>query len=279
MGDWTTREGGQKNKLATNTDFSTTSAYKTVATSGTAHTKGAYVEMIDAVDHAISLLVLHLSSSFSLTEFLVDISVGAGGSEVVVIPNILVPAYSTFIGNIQAFVVPFSVPSGTRISARAQGDNAGTKNCRVGVNAISCGFLPAGPLNRCVNYGSVPATTRGKPIDADGVANTMGAYVEMTGSAVNRVRQIVACWTMNGNSNPSNAYFIGEIGIGTGGSERVVVPGMWMRTVGVGSNLTNWLQGPFPVDIAKAERIAVRVQTDITDATDRVLGCALLCFD
>lgn len=94
--------------------------------------KGAYVQLIAATAAASKHLIIMLLTT-AITQFAVDISTGAAGVEVVVIPNIIVQL-TTAVGS-ETFVVelPFAIPSGTRIAARAQSSAANTINVAVTV--------------------------------------------------------------------------------------------------------------------------------------------------
>ena len=104
---------------------STTSGV-TIDPGGTAHTKGAWAELIGSTARAIHTLVVMANNqnngthSFGTTLF--DIAIGGAGSEQLVIPNIVrmtdggpdtdSPQYlGTF---------PLTIPAGTRIAARSQ---------------------------------------------------------------------------------------------------------------------------------------------------------------
>lgn len=93
-------------------------------TSGTAaNTKSPWQEMKSSVDHDIkAVLLAHTHyAGYLVPSFVYDIGIGAGGSEQVLIPNIVSPmdvdmnSYTSYCGPL-----PCSIPAGTRVAARAQ---------------------------------------------------------------------------------------------------------------------------------------------------------------
>lgn len=110
-----------------------------------ANTKGAYTEISASTVRPIRYLVLTASYRQRTTtanpHFLVDISVGAAGSEHVLIPNLALTVRPTldeiwprYIGTF-----PVSIPIGTRLAARAQCSiaTATERTFDLGVHAVS----------------------------------------------------------------------------------------------------------------------------------------------
>jgi len=97
---------------------------------GTAHTKGAYTEIVAATDYPITAWYLHVGLTQGVTtptypanyNWLIDVAVGGAGSEIVIVPDILMGADTAgdFIQSpvIGPFFVP--IPAGSRIAVRAQ---------------------------------------------------------------------------------------------------------------------------------------------------------------
>lgn len=92
----------------------------------TANTKGAYSELVASTTYPIKMLALGIGNQANGTRtnasYLVDVAVGAAGSEVVVVPDLLLRAASQNDTMIPAFLGPFPVDikAGTRLSVRAQ---------------------------------------------------------------------------------------------------------------------------------------------------------------
>lgn len=95
---------------------------------GTAHTKGAYSEIVAAASMTRAAKGFYLcfggqlNAAMTTASWLVDIAIGGAGSEIVLLPNIPLHVYGATSlvtpGNTVFFPMP--IPSGTRIAARAQ---------------------------------------------------------------------------------------------------------------------------------------------------------------
>lgn len=121
--------------------FNTATTTGTVLTaSNTPYTKGSYVQLTASTSRDYAGLIVGYDSGTTVTDFnyfLIDIAIGASGSEIVILPN-LIWNYnaSTITGDPpNSPFIPISVPSGTRLSARATTTfgNVGTTAVAVGV--------------------------------------------------------------------------------------------------------------------------------------------------
>jgi hypothetical protein len=91
----------------------------------TIHTKGAWVEFAASLTHPVKAVIVAFdhadATSNAYTTWLVDVGLGAAGSEQVLIPNIAI-AYDTprIIQALCTPVIRASIPAGSRVSLRAQ---------------------------------------------------------------------------------------------------------------------------------------------------------------
>jgi len=160
------------------------SSGKTVTASPTIHAKGAWVELIAATTyetHLITVGVAGTNVAATRTDFLVDIGVGAAGSETVLIPNLL----AGFCGvqkdtGLRTYTFPLHIPEGTRLSARGQALIA-SDVCEVNV------FLHGGPsglawpiYDGCDAIGIATSTSSGTYITS-GASGTEGAWTSVGG--------------------------------------------------------------------------------------------------
>lgn len=93
----------------------------TVTAHATAHTKGAWTELITATDADANLLVVgydQVGVSATDTSMLIDVGIGAAAAEVVLIANCGGGYVATDSG--PSFGVPVRIPKGSRLSVRAQ---------------------------------------------------------------------------------------------------------------------------------------------------------------
>lgn len=98
---------------------------------GTANTKGSYSQLTASTSYDLLGFILgydtqaQTTGSTSTFQVLLDIAVGAGGSEIVILPNIplTICKSTTRLFNISPWktaFLPIAIPAGTRIAARAQ---------------------------------------------------------------------------------------------------------------------------------------------------------------
>lgn len=116
-------------------------AEATVDPGGTIHTKGSWVEIIasTAVDYKALMVWFHNLNDASkvMSNALVDLAVGADGSEQIVIADFSVTSEAgsdtTFPGS---YTFPVSIPAGSRIAARAQSTNTTATDRNIGLGLI-----------------------------------------------------------------------------------------------------------------------------------------------
>lgn len=98
-----------------------------ITSNAAANTKGAYATLIASTNFDVWGMMVIFSSSITaatIRNHLVDIAIGAAGSEQVIAANML--AGNAGQGGSPAYFLPLFVPKGTRISARGQ-DQAGNR--------------------------------------------------------------------------------------------------------------------------------------------------------
>lgn len=128
MADWPQVQEGQR---YSDQGFTSGTTVGTAITSGTANTKGSWTQIVASTPYDASAFLLDLWVSSAGLDYLVDIGVGAAASEYVVLPNLYIRAGTTTGLTSEYTLVPLSIPTGTRVSARAQCSTASSV-----VNAI-----------------------------------------------------------------------------------------------------------------------------------------------
>ena len=98
---------------------------------GADNTKGAWAELIDATTVAIKEIIVVINNVISVgtyTPHVVDIGVGAAGSEAVIIPDIKIAGANASLDGTSTIVLKFEheIPSGSRIAARGQTNHSAT---------------------------------------------------------------------------------------------------------------------------------------------------------
>ncbi len=205
----------------------------TVTASGTAHTKGSWVELDASTSQDTYLLGVSLYDTFvssTITGVLVDIGVGGSGSEVVLISNILAGWQPSSTMSSAGFTTPtvqfpIYVPSGTRISARCQ--------ALIVSDTVSVGVRLLGGANsftfdrarggNVVTYGADTGNSRGTQITAPGSNHTKGAWTQITSSTTEPHSALVISAQGHTDTALSIQPILLDVGFGAAASEQVLL--------------------------------------------------------
>ena len=180
-----------------------------------AHTFGAWTQLVASTGFDVSVLRIlteGVSASTVATGTILDIGVGASGSEVS-IAQIAIGSHSLYQS-----VLPIFISNGTRISGRIQSVVTGGKTA-----IVRLGFIPTvgdfRPASYVDVYGINLATSRGANIPSS--ASPLTTYDEVTASTTRAYRMLTAVWSAsNGTLNNANEIF--RIAVGPAGSETVI---------------------------------------------------------
>ena len=266
MADFPVEDGGA---AATAGVVSATTTGTLLTASSTAHVKGAYAEFVASTPFdADEVWVSVMDNSGPFTRLL-DIAVGAAGSESVIIPNIL-GSYPR--ANEAGYYHKFAchVPAGSRLAGRIQSSVA-SSTLRVFLHLVSRGLSPSTPLQRIIAYGALTASSRGTAVDPGATAHTKGAWVQLGQLFFGEIRRLALALATNANTAMASARWLLDIGAGAVGSEVVLIPDLPVITSTTADNIVPRAFDDLPVQIKAGERITARMQCSITDATDRVL--------
>lgn len=220
----------------------------------TAHTKGAYTQIIASTSADIDTIILRCNSSQSSvdTASLVDVAVGASGSESIIIADLAVGGHASY-----GITIPISIPSGSRLSVRAQSVVTGGKTVTAAISGYSTGTYDR--LNTTVDVlGTSTATSIGVPF----VSN--GTYVEVVSSTSAPYYGIIVVPSVTttgvGATSP-----IFALGIGASGSEVDVMSHVLdtgaSETIGNAGIPTLGLYGKF---VPQGSRLAVKASVSAT---------------
>jgi hypothetical protein len=200
------------------TAFVQASNKTTVTANTSAHTKGAYSEIIASTSANASLLVIvvqDISASSIASATLLDIATGASGSETNIVSDLAVGGALTTTGPIGLSVeVPFRIASGTRISARIQSLVTGGKTASVTL------FL----YNIDSDYDLTPTSVDvigGNTANSQGISfsGASGTWVQAIAST-SRAYRAVAIVPSTPSSTVSTITVQMQIGVGASGSEQ-----------------------------------------------------------
>jgi hypothetical protein len=192
-------------------------AATTLTANSSAHTKGAWSEIIASTSADSSLLFFNvraISASGANTATLLDIGTGASGSETAVVQNIAVGSASNTTVGVGIYIAcPLKIPIGTRVAARIQSVVTGGKTA-----VIQPWFIDGG------NYADAPTTVDvigASTANSQGTSFTAasGAWTEAIASTAQAYRGVALVLSAHNTTtfNESNVVF--SVGIGAAGSE------------------------------------------------------------
>jgi hypothetical protein len=188
----------------------------TVTANSSAHTKGAWAEVIASSSSNASLLVLlvnNISAGSNNTATLIDIATGASGSETVILSNIAVgAAVSTSIPLGLVANIPLKIASGTRLSARIQSVVTGGKTASVRAYLFDAGDYATAPTSVDVIGGN---TANSQGISFSGALATWVEAISSTAQAYRAVAVVPSTHDAVIQSLTVNV----ELGVGAAGSE------------------------------------------------------------
>jgi len=271
MGDWPLH--GSMVQMAFISQDPTAVTFGKNLVTGAANTKNAsWLELIASTPfHAHSLIVL--PGPDDPTDYLIDIAIGAAGSEVIIINNLTHSHGNTlYYGQnvVSMFQIPVNIPAGTRISVKAQG-YAATKTISFSAYILNNNnFKGIYPTGKIITYGANTADSGGVSIDPGGTVKTKGAWSEIT-SSCEALQGLVMAFGNQRNANRAWAGWIIDLGIGAAGSEQVLIPDWGLMGNQTTSALTPTYSPYLPISIPAGTRLSMRAACYINDATDRLI--------
>ena len=248
-----------------------------IPSAASANTKGSWVQLTASAPFASAGFFVGFGNGDASTDLLVDIGVGAAGSEQVVVSNILVSIGSGFASSATDVFFPLAVAEGQRLAARCQA-SAANGDIDMGLQLCAGDFFSQLGLGRATTYGANTADSGGVSVDPGAVANTKGAWSEISASITNPIRYMLICIGGQANAVMTSSFNLLDIGMGAAGSEQVVVDDLYLVAA---DNVDYYLPGMIgrPVSVASGQRLAARKQCSTTDATDRLNDIVIIGFD
>lgn len=243
-------------------------------TSGAAHTKGSWTQLVASTTGPVAWLAIQVQPGTVTAPIglLFDIGVGGAGSETVVIPNLFLGNSASNPTAAVTYVVPFNIPAGSRIAARCQ-DNVGSGTMVISVQTLAPGgdgFSGAGRIEAC---GPDTATSRLAQVDPGGSAGTKGTYAQLIASTSFAYRWLLFAAGHARNAAASTTTWRIDLAVGASSSEQIIIPDIF-AAVNTGTDYEMITFG-VPYAIAAGSRIATRASASITDATDRIVNVAV----
>jgi len=244
-----------------------------------ANTKTGFQQLIASTTYDSAFAFIGLLSWYGTATYassLVDIAIGAAGSEQVILPN-LISQYGYATGGGFTFThysLPLSIPAGTRIAGRYQTTGTGTFNTNLETYAWL--ILVDGAYTQmegCSGADALSANT-GTSLSTScfpsSTANTKGSYTQMIASTSRDYIGLMLA-TDSHNAMSAAAPYLLDIAIGASGSEQIIIP-----NAGCAYSSANYetAQSPgfFSIAIPSGTRIAARCQCGIASGNQLGVG-------
>jgi len=245
----------------------------TVTAAGSADTKGEWTELVASTDFeagAFSIEVLYWSQADS--DVLWDVGIGAAESEVSIVDNLIFAVGKTYsYRNALTYHFPLPIPAGTRLSARCQAEIA-SSTIGLATQIYDVTYYSQGPPGRITTYGANTTDTDGVEIDPGAVADTKGAWVEITGSLTHDIQGFMWGITSNQNHARSTYTFKLDIGVGAAASEVVIMSNHLLTSYTQLDMVFPRFSPYIPFPIPAGTRISARAACSGTDEADRKFG-------
>ena len=233
------------------------------------HTKGSYVQLAASAPWDASGVIFGCFDTGGSvdTDILADIAVGSSGNEWPVLENLRL--FNHRVGGLgsqidvkSGYYFPIYIPSGARVSARAQANNAASGK----TPQLCATFLRGGAAfrggSRVLGLGADTANTRGTSLPTTGTS-AWTAWTQLEASCPADVIAIRAVLMPNlTGSAPFSGRVALDIGIGASGSEHPLVERLTISHASGNyqSNCTPYTGGWLPCRIPAGARLTARAK-------------------
>lgn len=245
------------------------SYYALPAAGGFAHQKGSYAEITAATGFAANGAFFGIGNGYGGgRSFQVDFAAGAAGAEVILIGDWDVQNGDFWDSSFSHIHWPIAIAASTRLASRLQATVGGTQiETRASIYARDALL---NTFTSVTQYGANSGITQPVQIDPGGIANTKGAYAQLTASTTTAGRGLVFRPSTPETFPTANNSKV-DIATGAAGAETVRLADLFMQ-----ADIDDKLfpqSYEFGLAIAASTRIAVRSQCSITDPSDRLFWC------
>jgi len=264
--------------LGRRTEFATyglniTGTAQTAANAGGSNAKGGWTRIGGPTANNSYGFILNVYGD-SKSDVIIDVSTESGTAGIF-LPNLLI---STSLTICDQMFFPMFVPAGSEIWIRGQASltNRGVLVSFQTVAPDSLNIMPV--FNRCTAYGVDLANSDGTLIAPSGSANTWSAWREMVASTSYPIEQMAMMVGDLSNSIMSAGFYLVQIGVGSAGNEVPIFTATMFSNINDDTFAPRYIS-PIMVSLPEGVRLSVRGQTQITDASDRLMSVAVYGFD
>lgn len=239
----------------------------TPITVASTNTKGSWITVVDPLPYDVQGVIVNVRQSVAGSpSCLVDIGVGAAGSEVVVIPDLM---FSSRLGHPSAQWIPMAFPSGARMAVRCQCTST-TNIPQITVTTIAATDASGPGYQKMVAYGVTAASSDGTVIDPGGTANTKGSWTQITAATTFAISMLYIAFAAGADSALADGTWLVDLGIGAGGSEIVLIPDILVGAQLASDLIAPQLLGPIPVHVPIGTRLSMRSACSHNAVGDRL---------
>lgn len=273
MGDWPVGIADIGQRFADVGTQTSDSSGNNIQPSGSAHVKGAWEQLIASTAFDAAGLLWAPSLVQTGARYSIDLGVGAAGSERILIPDLFAHVNNFSRGLPMRTFLPISIPAGIRLAARSQ-SSAGGNSIDANLLLVSAAHLLAPfPAARIDTYGFVAGSTAGTGVDPGGNVNTKGNWDELAASTTYPCQLAMLAVYFPTTPSSEGRWYL-DLGIGASGSERIVVPDLFLGTAATNAMRSQFI-GPFPLTLPAGTRVAARAQSSLSSATYRNVNVIL----
>jgi hypothetical protein len=237
----------------------------TITTGATAHTVGAWTQIIASTSAELCGLLVRPNSSVPNidTVLLFDVGIGPGGSEVVIASDLDGGFHPT---SREYIPLPVLIPAGSRIAIRARSvrtsQSVGFVVAGIGRSLTDPSYTPPSTL---VTIGAVTASSCGTALAA-GSWTAKGAWTELTAACPKTLVAVVPLANALGDTWATQFNNI-DIAVGASGSEVAVISN-YRVSLGNNEQILRYLPlVPLPVNIPEGARISARYARSVSSVT------------
>jgi hypothetical protein len=250
-------------------------SYNATAQAGVAHTAGSYVELCASAPFT-GIAQVKFNAYQPGAAYLVTVAVGAAGSEVAVLSNLITQSgYSSSVAGVDAiFPIPIVIQKGMRVSFKIQSTSASALMDGA-LHLISSDFSGQHGYSVCDTLGATTASTRGTSIDPGVTISTKGAWTQFSASAARNYKAIAIGVGGQANYARTICYWQIDVGLGASPANAIIVPDYIPRSHDTGDMMLPPMSPIFPVHSPVGSQIHVRASCTINDASDRLLDVIL----
>ena len=247
-----------------------TTTQSTVTAPGAANAKGAWLELIaSTANEAQGFFLTTTLTTTASRQVLVDIGLGAAGSEVVLLSN-----HAMSLGEMAHSIcsfIPLRIPASSRVAVRYQRNNTATLTASVHLVSASGA---TGYARETETWGADTSDSGGTAV-TPGQNDAKGSYVQLTAASAKNMHAILIHIHGGDFTLSQNLVFL-DIATGGAGSETVLVPDLLVFSNAADSQYRPAVIGPIPCYIPAGTRVAVRAQD--TDATVELFDVSIIAF-